>query len=136
MNKRILPIALIAVLGTMATSCQKETITNPQSSITENCTVYTVQYAVNGVLHTSTLHGEDEYIAFIRGLMSLAREGYNVCVSNNKITESVLTKEKLEFTTNSEEEAVHWITERAKEGYTVYMSFDKETGIYSCSAVK
>lgn len=136
MNKRLLPIALIAVLGTIATSCQKETVPNPQSTITENCTVYNVQYAVNGVLHTSTLYGEDEYIAFIRRLMSLAREGYYVCVSNNIITESVLTKEKLEFTTNSEKEAIHWITERAKEGYTVYMSFDKETGIYSCSAVK
>lgn len=136
MNKRIIPIAMLAVLGTMATSCQKEIITNPQSSITEISETYTVQYAVNGVLHTSTLYSEDEYIAFIRGLMSMAREGYSVCVSNNVIADSGFTKEKLEFSTTSEDEAIHWLTEKAKDGYTVYMSYDKETGMYNCTAVK
>lgn len=136
MNKRILPIALLAVLGTMATSCQKETLSNPQSSITENCTVYTVQYAVDGVLHTSTLYGEDEYNAFIHGLMLLARDGYCVCVSNSNITEVGLTKEKLEFKTSSAEEAEQWTTERMKEGYTVFITFDEASGMYNCTAVK
>lgn len=36
MNKRLLPIALIAVLGTIATSCQKETVPNPQSTLTNS----------------------------------------------------------------------------------------------------
>ena len=47
MNKTIRTIALIAVLGTMTVGCQKEQEIEPQSSVTEIGTVYTVQYAVN-----------------------------------------------------------------------------------------
>lgn len=60
MSKKVLSVALLAVLGTMAVGCQKENITElrPETSISETGTVYTVQYAVDGVTHQITLHGD------------------------------------------------------------------------------
>lgn len=65
MNKTIRTIALIAVLGTMTVGCQKEQEIEPQSSVTEIGTVYTVQYAVDGVLHLETLIGEQAWSDFL-----------------------------------------------------------------------
>jgi len=136
MNKKILSIALLAVIGTVATGCQKETFTNPQSSIADNCTIYTVQYTVDGVSHTSTLYGEDEYNAFILQLVMMAREGHEVCFSNNNIVISSLSKEKLYFSTRDADEATKWAVEKANEGYTVHVDYDEGTGMYNCVAIK
>ena len=52
MNKTFTTIALIAVLGTMAVSCQKEDSVNPTCLVAEsNNTVYTVCYSVDGSSH-------------------------------------------------------------------------------------
>jgi len=53
MKKHFISVALFAVLATMAVGCQKDDVTNstPESSVSEASTVYTVQYAVDGVLH-------------------------------------------------------------------------------------
>lgn len=61
MNRKVITIALLAVLGTMATGCQKENFADAtsESAISEASTVYTVQYAVNGVEHTVTLYGDE-----------------------------------------------------------------------------
>lgn len=54
MNRKAITIALLAVLGTMATGCQKENIVEPQSATAEVGTVRTVLYAVDGVEHRVT----------------------------------------------------------------------------------
>lgn len=53
MRKQFISVALFAVLATMAVSCQKENVMDiaPETSVSETGTVYTVQYAVDGVLH-------------------------------------------------------------------------------------
>lgn len=53
MRKHVIPVALFAVLATMAVSCQKENVMDfaPETTVSEAGTVYTVQYAVDGVLH-------------------------------------------------------------------------------------
>ena len=75
MNKRVLTVALIAVLGTMAVGCQKETIVDLQGSAAETATVYTVQYAVDGVLHSITISNDSEWDAFMQTVFALSREG-------------------------------------------------------------
>lgn len=54
MRKHFIPIALLTVLATMATGCQKENIVEPQSATAEVGTVRTVLYAVDGVEHRVT----------------------------------------------------------------------------------
>ena len=55
MKKQVISVALFAVLATMAVSCQKENLVEPQTTVSEIGTVRTVSYAVDGVAHQVTL---------------------------------------------------------------------------------
>ena len=56
MKKRtIRTVALLTVLGMTAVSCQKEPVVEPQGTVAEIGTVYTVRYAVDGVTYSTTL---------------------------------------------------------------------------------
>lgn len=82
MKKQVISVALFAVLATMAVSCQKENFVEPQSSVAEVGTVRTVSYAVDGVAHQVTLHGDAEWDAFVDSMMSLSEQGYDVRIIN------------------------------------------------------
>ena len=61
MNKRIFPLALLAVLSTLTVGCQKDTfIDTAQETTVCNTDMYTVQYSVNGLQQTVILHSDDE----------------------------------------------------------------------------
>lgn len=70
MKKQVISVAFFAVLATMAVSCQKENLVEPQSAVAEIGTVRTVSYAVDGVAHQVTLHGDAEWDAFVDSMMS------------------------------------------------------------------
>ncbi|MCQ2260762.1 MAG: hypothetical protein MJZ77_05180 [Bacteroidales bacterium] len=75
MRKKIISVALLAVLATMAVSCQKENVMDFESEtvISQAGTVYTVQYAVNGVLHSATIHNEaEEQILIFRAFLPVS----------------------------------------------------------------
>lgn len=137
MNKTIRTIALIAVLGTMTVGCQKEQEIEPQSSVTEIGTVYTVQYAVDGVLHLETLIGEQAWSDFLHRMLALAEEGCEVSVSNENITSRVVaTKEVVTYSSSSQEDAYSWCDKMVLSGYTVTITYDKEKNVYNCIAIK
>lgn len=72
MRKTFTTIALFAVLGTLAVSCQKENIIDETSIVVENGKVYTVSYTVNGVTHQLTLVGEDSWHDFLNRMFAWA----------------------------------------------------------------
>lgn len=80
----------------MAVSCQKENVMDfaPETAVSEVGTVYTVQYAVNGVLHSESFQNEEDVDALRMRLMTLAREGYDVMFFDNNYNPNALsTKE-------------------------------------------
>jgi len=137
MKKIFYSAALLAVLSVAAAGCKKETIAEPQVPVSEVNTVYSVQYFVNGELYSETLSTEDEYNAVLLRLLALAREGYEVVVSGgNSMGGESLSKEVVTFTTTKESEAVEWTKQKLQEGYTVHMSYNQATGVYTCIAYK
>ena len=139
MSKKVLSVALLAVLGTMAVGCQKESITElqPETSISEAGTVYTVQYAVNGVLHTETLHSEEEYNALLMQLMALSRCGAVVEISDDNYSPNAFpTKESITYTTPSESDATNWTKQKMSEGYKVRVTYDTTNNVHVCTAYK
>jgi hypothetical protein len=137
MNKSIKKVALLTVLSLAAVSCQKETMVNPQTGVETSGTVYTVRYTVNGVTHTETLVGEQAWSAFLQRMLALAEEGYRVTVSKNTDTAQYsMSKEVVTFETKSKEEAAAWIVQKVNEGYDVTFSFNENTGVYTCIAVR
>lgn len=136
MKKKTILVASLAVLGLMATGCQKEQMLVPQSTIAENAAIYTVNYSVDGESNAVILHNDDELAVLLQQLNALARQGHRVVVSQNGTTNTASAKEVVTFTTYSEEEMLAWEIARIKEGYTVTVVYDEKTGIYTGTAIR
>ena len=139
MRRNVITVALFTVLATMAVSCQKDDVTTstPESSVSETSTVYTVQYAVDGVLHSATIHNETEENAIMEYLMALAREGRNVSIQdNNARLQHVATKETQVHTTTSEANASSWSLQKIHDGYNVTIVYNPNNGEYTCIAIR
>ena len=138
MKKTIKTIALLLVLSVAAVGCQKETImVEPQTDVETSGTVYTVRYSVNGVTHTETLIGEQAWADFLQRMLALTEEGYRVTVSRNTDTaQYAMSKEVVTFKTKDKKAAYEWVEEKVAEGYEVSISFNPQTGEYTCIAVR
>ena len=137
MRKTFTTIALFAMLGTLAVSCQKENIIDETSIVVENGKVYTVSYTVNGVTHQLTLVGDDAWHDFLNRMFALVEEGHEVSFRNDETASRIVSaKEVVTYSTKNRDEAFSWAEAMAEDGYSVTISFDKKTGVYTCEALK
>lgn len=139
MRKQFIPVALFAVLATMAVSCQKENVIDfaPETTISEAGTMYTVQYAVNGVLHSITISNDSEWDAFMQTVFAFSREGYEIRIMDeNRPANAFSAKETLVYTTTSESKASAWTKDKVYNGYQVTVVYNEKTGEYTCIATR
>ena len=136
MKKTFITVALFAVLGTLAVSCQKENINSLSSVTSQMAETYLIAYSVDGVSMQTQLNSDEELRAFLRTLTALAREGHRVTVRNANAVGQSLSKERVEYRTKSEDDANEWVQKMMKDGYAVSMSYDDEAGEFICIAIK
>ena len=135
MKKIFITVALFTVLGTLATSCQKETLTE-LSPVTAQAETYLITYSVDGVSMQTRLNGDEALRAFLHRITALARQGHRVTVRNENTVSQASTKEVVTYRTKSEEDAAEWLDKMYKDGYTVSIDYDDETGEFVCTAIK
>ena len=135
-KKTIIIMALLAVLSVAAVSCQKENLvpSTPAEVITNNQAVYIYQYEVNGIRSRITLRGEAERTDFINRMLALAQEGNTVSFFDETQYTQNFTKEDVTYTTKDKEDALNWASGMLDLGYTVTIEYDKNKGIYNCTA--
>lgn len=137
MKKTFTTIALLAVLGTMAVSCQKENIIDETFVTTEKSTVYIVSYTIDGVAHQVTLTGDDAWHDFLHHMLALAEEGHAVSFRNESAaSRDAAHKETVTYTTTSHDDACSWADKMANNGYTVTVLYNEDEGVYICVATK
>lgn len=136
MKRNFKSVALFMVLGLVAVSCQKEKMLNVTNVAGQEETVINVVYSVNGRIHQTALLGEKAWFDFMNQMLVLAREGYEVSFSRNGNTLSPVTKEKVTYVTNNEEDACNWADKMTSDGYIVTITYDEETGEFTCVAIK
>ena len=137
MKKKIIPIALLAVLSLAATGCQKETIEKPNVQIQQSISVRNITYTIDGVTFHQTIRGEQNWLAFIDWMSSLAKEGHTVTFrDDNTYNASQSSKERVVYKTSDKDDANKWCNNMIAQGYEVYMYFDEATGKYICIAIK
>ena len=136
MKTTIKTMALLAVLSVAAVSCQKENLvpSTPAEVITNNQAVYIYQYEVNGIRSRITLRGEAERTDFINRMLALAQEGNTVSFFDETQYTQNFTKEDVTYTTKDKEDALNWASGMLDLGYTVTIEYDKNKGIYNCTA--
>ena len=137
MKKVVTTIALFAVLGTLAVSCQKENELDYSITIAEGNNVYNVCYTVDGVTYRVSFIGDEAWKAFVKRMIALAEEGHKVSFRNeNASSQTAFTKEVLTYTTSSHDDAYEWAEKKAKEGYDVTIDYDERTGKFTCIAIR
>ena len=133
MRKQFLLVALIAVLATMATGCQKENFVELQSTFAETGAVRTVNYTLDGTLHQLTLYSDTEWDAFVDRMMTLSEQGIDVCfINETAASQTVSKKDTQTIVTTDTNEAKTWSKEKADEGYAV--EIHQSGGVYECIA--
>ena len=135
MKRNIITVALFAVLATMAVSCQKENLVEPQSTVAEIGTMRTVSYTVDGVTNQIILQNDAEWDAFVDSMLSLSAQGHDVrFVNESASVQGLPTKDVQTITTPNQAEAKAWSKEKADEGYTVSTTYTN--GQYTVTAIK
>ena len=137
MKKIITTIALLSVLGTLAVSCQKENDSFQTPIEAESSTIYKICYSIDGKVYRITLVGDDTWHDFLNRMLALAEEGHRVSFRNeNASSQDALTKEVITYTTNDHDDAYTWAEKMSNTGYLVTVEYDRETGKYTCTAIK
>lgn len=99
--------------------------------------VHHVHYTVNGELCQERLVGEEAWNDFLYRMMALAERGYTVRILNGNRTSQVsVSKEVVTYTTTDKDAAAAWCNNMYSLGYEVSLSYDPETGVYTCIAIK
>ena len=137
MKSIIIPATLLAMLSLTTVSCQKEVLTEPTSSTVENSAMRTIRYTVNGTAYRQVIYSDEDLDALMFTLFALAREGYTVrMMDENQTFNENSTKETVTYTTQDKDKAIKWAKEKYNEGYNVTISFNQETGEYTCVATR
>ncbi len=135
MSKVIKTLAVFMLLGTLAVSCQKENMVEPNATEVQACTVRTVSYTIDGVEHLTVLHGDEEWNAFLSWMLALSKEGRQVSFRNlNAASNNIQSKEVVTYTTTSEDDAITWGKKMADDGYEVIIYFDNDLKAWVCIA--
>ena len=135
MKRNIITVALFAVLATMAVSCQKENLVEPQSTVAEIGTVRAVSYTVDGVTNQIILQNDAEWDACVDSMLSLSAQGHDVrFVNESASVQELPTKDVQTITTPDQEKAKAWSKEKADQGYTVSTTY--ANGQYTVIAIK
>ena len=134
MKKKIRTTAFLACMALATTGCQKGDIDTFSPSET---TMYNqqVHYVLNGSSHSVTILNDDDWDLFFDNIFALAKNGYSIIIQGNGDQTSIM-KETITFTTTVEGEAKAWMKDKINQGYSVSLSYDKATGIYTCIATK
>ena len=127
-------IVLLAVLGLTFASCTKENVADDTYAV---ATASSVTYFINGQQCYANPQTEEDWLAFLDRMMALAEEGCAVRLMRTGTTQQAnAAKEKVTYTTSSYEDAKAWTLQKILEGYEVTITFDQQTGKYTCIATR
>jgi len=137
MRKNFFTATLLAMISLTTVSCQKEVLTEPTRSTVENSATRTIRYTVNGTAYRQVIHSDEDLDTLMLTLFALAREGYTVRVMDeNQSFNEYCAKETVTFTTYDKDKAIKWAKEKYNEGYNVTISFNQQTGEFTCVATR
>lgn len=135
MKKTVKCIALLAVMGMVATGCQKENMVEFQNGTVEEVTSITVYYTIDGVTSQATFADTASWNEFLADLFALAKKGHRVSFRNTN-QQLNQTKETVVYVTKDEAAAHSWANTMMNNGYQVTIEYDKTTEAYTCTAVR
>lgn len=137
MKRTVTTLTLFLALSALAVSCQKE---NPENAVSATPVEQTsvensLVYSIDGQQFTASFKTPEEKEAFFLQLMAVAREGHAVTIGSGHATQA-MAKEKVVHKTKDPNDAAEWCETMENLGYEVNVTYDSETGVYTCIAIK
>jgi hypothetical protein len=129
-------LALFFVLSMVAVSCQKETIIDPVAITGGEVSFREAIYTIDGVTGQMTFPDDASWNQFLERMFVLAEEGHSVSFRDGNSSQRNASKEVVTYTTKNKDEAIAWANAMVENGYTVYVQYDKDSGVYTCTAIK
>ena len=134
MKKNIKTVAVFAALSLIAASCQKDESILQRSTVQE-ASLNTVKYTVDGKEYCQIIRSEQDWSDFMYHMLALAEEGYTVSISS-RVASTSAAKEVVTYTTTDKTDAYNWANNMLSQGYSVTVTFDNTTGVFTCIAIK
>lgn len=130
-------IALALLLGGLSTACQKEEMVEHNCHAVENNQTATITYIIDNKSFAVEIRNDREREELFSYLLLMAKEGHKVsCYDESKREQTYGAKEKVTYETANEAEANKWMYEMVVAGYTVRITYDEKTGMYTCTATR
>lgn len=130
---------LMAMLALVSTGCQKERefqCSMNELNVNEENSVE-VYYRVDDESFSQNLNWNADFDFFMQQMFALAKEGHTVSIRKVPSDQTfVPRKEIVTYTTDDERDAQNWTKNKIREGYSVDITYDSKTGIYTCTAIK
>ncbi len=137
MKKNLLLVALMTVLVMMTVGCQKEKFKETETTVKQNSELRIVDYTIDKTVYHTILYTEAQWEEFLNNMITLSEQGHEVCfVKNSVVTMDSAAKDYLTTTATTRQEAKAWAEMKVNEGYTVAISYNSNTGKYTCIAYK
>lgn len=131
---KINKIVLLAAMLLCLAGCTKE---NVAGDTHDGAATSSVTYLVGGQRYYSNPQTDEDWSAFFDRMFALAKEGYAVRIVRTDANRQVNTsKEKVTYTTDNYNDAKAWAKQKTLEGYEVTITFNQQTGIYTCIATR
>ena len=136
----LLSVAMVGVI----TSCQKEEFQSemvvPSHEMSQKNLAHvnpTLHYWIDGAGYSKEFASQQEMNNYISYLISLTREGKTVIIQGSENPSyAPAENDKLTFTTKDIDKMEAWAIEMQGKGYTVSVSQNPETGLYTGTATK
>ncbi|MBQ6069515.1 MAG: hypothetical protein IJK84_08435 [Bacteroidales bacterium] len=137
MKITVVSVAFFVIMSVATVGCQKESITEDQSRVSTMADSRTVGYMVDGVFQTVVIRGGIEWNDFMMHMIALAEEGHSIRVLGGSAnTQAFSAKEKVVYTTKDKQAAAEWTLQKINEGYDVEVTYNSQTGEYTCVATR
>ena len=131
---RIKLMAVLVLLGLAAAGCTKENVV--EDNVVVAIVTQSTSYTVDGILYYANPQNDDEWSEFLDRMIALAEEGHAVQFWRNDNQRCNAAKEVVTYTTTDVNKAKKWAAEKMEEGYVVSISYNQQTGEYTCIAVR
>ena len=134
MKKVLITVALFALLGPLAVSCQKEA--EPVTSSVCSQAEYNVRYSIDNRIYHANLQTPEEWHTFLSDMLALSRKHHRISIHRLNNNWTIASKESVVFKTLDQKEANAWAEEMLLAGYDIIIEFDAETGYYIITAIR
>lgn len=134
MKIKTLIVSAAVVASLLAVSCQKEdSLYERQDPVMVQQKYTVVKYEIDGVAYEYLCRSKTDFNDLVLRLLAIAKEGHSVTIFSGNPTR-VAIKEVIQYHANTEAEAQAWCDKMYELGYHVSFVYDKDLGVYVCTA--